>query len=158
VDDDIEYRLVHPEDLSFITQIEAMEEWLEGSVEHRLRKGAVCLVAMEGPSVAGFNLVSIGSVSIPLISFDRSFGDRSAWSEQITVSSNYRGRGIAQTLRFKMFSELKSRGVERFYGGALSFNTASLNLARKVGFSVIVEVDYRKFFHFVTRRYRRLRP
>jgi RimJ/RimL family protein N-acetyltransferase len=153
----LRYRLIGPDDAEVIGQIETLEDWLQGSIERRLRGGAICLAAAEGGKVAGFNLVSFGRVRVPLIGVERSFGRNSAWSEQITVNPEFRGRGIASELRYRIFTELKSRGVERFYGGALALNTASLKLARKVGFREIVEVRYRKALGLRSRRYARLK-
>jgi RimJ/RimL family protein N-acetyltransferase len=107
--------------------------------------------------VAGFNLVSFGRARIDLIGAERSFR-RDAWSEQITVNPDYRGRGVASELRFRVFGELKARGIAHFYGGALALNEGSLKLARKVGFREIAEVRYRKVLTLSTRSWKRLKP
>jgi GNAT superfamily N-acetyltransferase len=155
--EDLEYRFLRPEEDKLIAQIESLEEWLGGSVKRKLELGAICLAALDGGTVAGFNLVSFGQVYIPLIDVVRRFPERTAWSEQITVHPGYRGRGVASKLRYRIFSELRSRRVARFYGGAHASNTASLGLAHKVGFREFVEVDYRKLFSVRTRMYRRLK-
>jgi GNAT superfamily N-acetyltransferase len=154
----LDYRFLEPTDAAPIEQIEAMEEWLQGSIVRRLQEGAVCLAALEDGRVAGFNLVSFGRVWVPLICAFLSFRGRSAWSDQITVDPAYRGRGVAPELRYRMFSELKARGIELFYGGTLKLNSASRKLARKVGFREIVEVRYRKVLMFESRRYTRVKP
>ena len=156
--DGLAYRLIGSQDHDLITQIEALEDWLQDSIDQRLAAGALCLVALDGRTVAGFNLVSFGRVSVPLIDSCWTFGPHCAWSEQITVNPDYRGRGIATELRHRIIVELKSRDVRRFYGGALAFNTASLNLTRKVGFREIVEVRFRKLLGHSSRRYVRLLP
>ena len=155
--EDLEYRFIEPTESLLIGQVEGLEEWLSGSVEQKLLRGSLCLVAIDSVTVAGFNLISFGQVHIPLIEDVRRFPAGTAWSEQITVRPEYRGRGIASKLRYKIFAELKSRGITRFYGGALALNTASLRLAQKVGFREIVEVHHQKCFGVRVRRYRRLR-
>jgi RimJ/RimL family protein N-acetyltransferase len=130
---------------------------LQASVERRLRDGALCLAALDGRTVAGFNLVSFGRTRIDLIEAERSFR-KHAWSEQITVNPDYRGRGIASELRYRIFAELKARGIAKFYGGALALNEPSLKLARKVGFREIAEVRYRRVLYFRARSWKRLEP
>ncbi len=157
IEDGLDYRFVKPEESTLIAQMESLEEWLEGSIERRLQQGAICLAALENHKVAGFNLVSFGRVWVRLLAIEWSFGHEKAWSEQITVSPDYRGRSIASELRYRIFAELKRRGIARFYGGALAHNKASLKLARKVGFQEIVDVHCRKVLNSRTRRYVRVK-
>jgi RimJ/RimL family protein N-acetyltransferase len=156
--DGLEYRVIGLHDEAVINQIESMEEWLRGSIRARLTRGATCLVALDGPLVAGFNLVSYGRVYIPLIEREWVFHPRDSWSEQITVGRSYRGQGIATTLRYLIFAELRRRGIERLYGGALALNTPSLRLTRKAGFVEILDIHFRKVLSRRTYRYTRLRP
>jgi len=79
------YRLITPDDLDYIRQIESMEEWLEGEVVNKLSKGGICLVAMTNGKMAGFNIASFGEVEMPLVKVKRAFRKGEAWSEQITV-------------------------------------------------------------------------
>lgn len=144
----IEYRLITADEDGIIRQIEAMEDWLEGLVAQRLRAGGLCVVALAERRLAGFNLISFGEVEIPLVDGTWAFKPRYAWSEQISVHPDFRGHGVALNLRRWAFVELRRRGVERFYGGALKLNRASLNLARKAGFREILEVRYRRFLMF----------
>ena len=147
----LQYRLVTREDAGLIEAIEDMEEWLEGALEQRLQNGSTCLVAIDGARLAGFNLTSFGQVHVPLLERTWTFRPDHAWSEQITVAHSHRRRGIACELRHRMFAELRARGIKRFYGGTLSANEGSLRLARKVGFSEILDVHYRKILG--SRRY-----
>lgn len=141
-----EFRLLGPEEDEFIEQIEAMEEWLHGKVRKKLESGSVCLVALDGDQVAGFNLVSFGKVYMPLVKMARRFRQNEAWSEQITVGKAYRGRGLASTLRYAVFKILKTRGIKKFYGGTLPGNLPNRKLSRKVGFQEIGDIRYRRFF------------
>ena len=93
-----------------------MEEWLKGKVASRLEAVGLCLVALDGERVAGFNLVSLGEGRIPLIGLRRDLRENEVWSDQITVSKNYRDKGLGSTLRYRIFKELKKRGVRRIYG------------------------------------------
>jgi hypothetical protein len=79
-----------------------MEEWLEGRLASKLAKGSLCLVAMDGNIVAGFNLVGFGEVHMPLVNGKRIFRNGSAWSEQITVNTKYRGKGLGSELRYHL--------------------------------------------------------
>ncbi|UCF30254.1 MAG: GNAT family N-acetyltransferase [bacterium] len=138
------FRLVHPDEAPLIRQIEDMEEWLWNRVAEKLRSGSICLIAEEDGTVAGFNLVSFGDVEMPLVMTRRTFRPIEAWSEQITVGKDFRGRGLATLLRYHTFDELKRRGIRRFYGGTLPSNTANLKLSRKVGFREIADIRYVK--------------
>ena len=144
--EDFQFKLLCNKDLDLIQQIEQMEEWLEDILQEKLNSGSICLVALNGQNVAGFNLVSFGQVYIPLIEKWRTFKVNEAWSEQITVHKNYRRRGLASDIRYLIFHELKSRGIGFFYGAALKNNHGSLRLACKVGFALIYDLHFVKFF------------
>jgi GNAT superfamily N-acetyltransferase len=127
-------------------KIEEMEEWLDGQVKRKLAEGGICLVALSGAEVAGFNLVAFSSVDIPLVRQTRKLGDKEAWSEQITVNRRHRRHGLGTALRYRMLLELRRRGIRRFYGGALLSNAASLALSRKLGFREVEDLHYRRLF------------
>ena len=151
-----ELRLLDQEENSLIDQIEGLEEWLFGEIREKLKTGSICLVALEGEQVAGFNLVSFGEIYMPLVNMTRKFRDNEAWSEQITVSKNFRGRGLAATLRLTVFDVLKDRGVNRFYGGTLPLNLANRKLSKKVGFREIADIRYRRFLNKKTWAFKRI--
>lgn len=156
-DGEFAYRLIAPSDTDCILQIEAMEEWLEGNLGAKLAKGSLCLAAMDGSVVAGFNLVGFGEVHMPLVNGKRNFRKGSAWSEQITVNNRYRGKGLGSELRYRMFAELKRQGYRKFYGGTLSNNQANLRLTRKVGFKEIADIRYMKLLTMERWRLERVR-
>lgn len=140
-----EFKILHKKDYDLIADIEDMEEWLAGRLGSKIASNSLCLTALDGRHVAGFNLVSFGKVFLPLLNTTRQLQADEAWSDQITVHKNYRRMGIASQLRFHMFQELKKRGVRRFFGGTLRSNEPSLRLARKVGFKELEDVRYVKF-------------
>jgi L-amino acid N-acyltransferase YncA len=92
------------------------------------------------------------------VNLTRRLHPRCAWSEHIAVRKEYRRSGLGAQLRFRIFQELKLRGVRRLYGGTLVTNSASLALARSVGFKEIADVHYRKILSFKRWRYTRVRP
>ncbi len=140
--DNIRFKLVDQKDLDMIKQIEDMEEWLKDKVEKKLYSNGLCLVALDNKKVAGFNLISFGDVFIPLIKQKRTFKKDEAWSEQITVHKDYRRSGIASALRYNAFSQLKKAGIKKFFGGTLVSNIASLELARRVGFRELKDIQF----------------
>ncbi len=141
-DDRFEFRFIGPEDRQIIGQIEAMEEWLTGRVSEKLTRGGLCLVALSGDSVAGFNLVAFKEVHIPLVSLTKRLSETDAWSEQITVNRAYRRSGLGTKLRQRVFQELQRRGIKRLSGGSLVYNMSNLQLTRKVGFREIADIHY----------------
>jgi GNAT superfamily N-acetyltransferase len=140
------FRFLNPTDEVGIRQIEENSEWLMGSVKQRLEAGALCLAAFEGDQLAGFNLVSFGDVFMPLVHLSRHFRHDEAWSEHIATAKTFRKRGLASQLRYRIFEELRRRGIRKFYGGALRGNDPSLKLARRVGFQEFVEIQYTRLF------------
>jgi GNAT superfamily N-acetyltransferase len=148
----IEFRMMDRKNIEDLTvdQIEQMEEWLEGELNRKLREGGVCIVALDGAEVAGFNLVACSRVEIPLVRQTRTLRQNEAWSEQITVHRRYRRHGLGTALRCRMFLELRRRGIQRFYGGALLSNKASHALSRKLGFCEVEDLHYRRLFGAVS--------
>jgi len=151
------FKIIDENDTSIIRQIEDIEEWLKGKVASRLEAGGLCLVALDGEGVVGFNLVSLRAGCIPLIGLRRDLRENEVWSDQITVSKNYRGKGLGSALRYRIFKELKERGIKRIYGGTQISNLASLNLARKVGFKEIADVQYCKILNKRSLRFKRIK-
>jgi L-amino acid N-acyltransferase YncA len=156
-DTEFTFRLINDTDSEEIHQIEAMEEWLTGKVVERLKRGSLCLVAMDKDRVAGFNLVVLGKVFIPLVGMTRRLNKHTAWSEQITVNKNYRGKGLGEQLRYRTFMYLKNHDIWRLTGGTLSDNKANLALTRKVGFREYVDIHYSRIFGVKSRKYVRIR-
>jgi len=142
----VAFRFLTPADEPGIRQIEENSDWLQGTVRERLMAGAVCVAAFEGEQLAGFNLVSFGEVIMPLVHLSRRFRHDEAWSEQISTVKAFRRHGLASQLRFRIFEELRRRGIRKFYGGALRDNLPSLKLARRVGFREFVEIRYTRLF------------
>ncbi len=153
--EDVTFRFLTPADEAGIRQIEDNSEWLRGTVKQRLLAGAVCVAAFEGEQLAGFNLVSFGEVVMPLVGLSRRFRHDEAWSEQIATVKAFRRKGLASQLRYRIFEELRRRGIRKFYGGALRDNLPSLVLARRVGFREFVEIRYTRLF--TRRKWRYLR-
>lgn len=142
---EFKFKSIDESDTDFIRQIEAMEEWLQGTVTSKLAGGSLCLVALDKTNVAGFNLASFGEVYMPLVRTKRVFRKGEGWSEQITVHTDYRRKGLGSDLRYQMFAELKRRGYRKLYGGTLSNNYANLKLSRKVGLNEIADIKYKYF-------------
>lgn len=141
-----EIRLIKSDEEKLIGQIEDMAEWLEGELKTKLIGGDICLCALDENIVAGFNLITFNKVQIPLLQLHKVLRPKIAWSEQITVHKNYRRKGIASMLRANIIAILQESGYTRLFGGALRSNTSSLNLAKKLGFSMLADMTLRKIF------------
>ena len=152
----IHIRLIDVGDTDAISQIENMEEWLQGKVLDKLSHG-LCVVAFDGSRVVGFNLVVFRDAYIPLLNLHKRLRPHQAWSEQITVSKAYRKKELASALRYHVFSELKKRSIQTFYGGTLISNIPSQKLASKVGFQFIADVQYLKILNRERRHWREIR-
>ena len=154
-DGQFRYRMIGPEDDEIIDQIEVMEEWLSGKLREKLLAGGLCLVALDGRKVAGFNLVAFKEASMPLVKMKRALRGHEAWSEQITVHPAYRRQGLASGLRLSVFRELAKRNIRKVYGGTLRENKGSLGLSRKVGFKELGDIRYMKILGCKSHRFQR---
>src|SRR5580704_12625329 len=154
---DFTFRLVTPQDLHLIAQVEDTAEWLRGQVKNRVVAGQLCLVALDGEKVAGFNLINLGQASLILVNRKRKLRPGCAWSEHIAVQKAFRKSGLGSQLRYRIFEVLKSQGIRRLYGGTLRSNTISLKLSRAVGFKEICDIHYRKILSIENWQFRRLR-
>jgi GNAT superfamily N-acetyltransferase len=150
-------KILTPQDADRIAQVENIAEWLRGRMTKAIANGQVCLVALDGDEVAGFNLINFDHATLILVNLKKKLRRGSAWSEHIAVKKEFRKAGLGSQLRFRIFQELKRRGIRRLYGGTLRSNTASLALTRSVGFKEIADIHYRKFFSFEKWRYKRVR-
>jgi hypothetical protein len=144
----LEFRWLKPEDGGEIGQIEGMEEWLSETLKSRLMKGAICLAAMDGDIVAGFNLIDLQEMSIPLLHFKRKLCPASAWSDHISVNKVYRKIGLGSDLRNRASMEVAARGIIKFYGSTQPDNATSLRLAARTGFKVFCRVQFLKVLSF----------
>lgn len=139
-----------------IAQIEDIAEWMRSRLRRNIAAGQLCLVAMDEEEVAGFNLINFDQPLLVLINLRKNIRKGSAWSEHIAVKKQFRRTRLGSQLRYQIFDELKRRGIRRLYGGTLRSNTASLNLARSVGFKEISDIHYRKILFFANWRYRKV--
>ena len=141
------FRLIQPEESQLIDQIEEMEEWLQGKLRNKLQRGCLCMAVMDNDKVIGFNYVSIGDGYIPLLSLRIITGPKQAWSEQITISSDYRRQGLGSLLRSHFYKELRSRGITNLYGHRQEFNIASRQSARKFTAGILARAEYTRVLH-----------
>lgn len=154
---DFKFRMLTPQDMDAIAQIEEIAEWLRGKLQSAIAAGQPCLVALDRGRVAGFNLIRMDRAPLILVNLTRKLHPNCAWSEHIAVQKEYRRSGLGGQLRLRIFQELKRQGVRRLYGGTLVNNAASLALARSVGFKEIADIRYRKFLAVEKWRYERVR-
>jgi GNAT superfamily N-acetyltransferase len=151
------FKILTAQDASLIAQVENIAEWLRRQLQGKIAAGQLCLVALDGEHVAGFNLIDFERADLILVNLKKKLRRGFAWSEHVAVKKEFRRTGLASQLRYKIFEELKSRGIRRLYGGTLRSNIASLSLTRSVGFKEIGDIHYRKFFSFESWQCKRIR-
>jgi len=132
---------------SVSNQLIAIEEWLFDKLNLILDNQGICLAAMDGDTVAGFNLVSFNEIYIPLVELKRTFRKNQAWSEQISVKKVYRKKGLGSILRYKMFNELKARGNKSLYGSTMTDNISNIELSKKVGFEIFAKIGFKRLLN-----------
>jgi GNAT superfamily N-acetyltransferase len=154
---DFTFRILTVQNVDMIAQVENIAEWLRGQLRQKIAAGQLCLVALDGDKVAGFNLIHFKQATLVLVNLTRKLRRGDAWSEHIAVKKEFRRSGLGSQLRYRIFEELRRRGVRKLHGGTLRSNTASLKLTRSVGFREIADIHYRKFFSFERWRYQRIR-
>ena len=151
------FKILTTQNVDMIAQVENIAEWLRGHLKERIAKGQLCLVALDGDNVAAFNLINFEQAILILVKLKKELRQGSAWSSHIAVKKEFRRTGLGSQVRYRIFEELKRRGIHRLYGGTLRSNTASLKLTRSVGFTEIVDIQYRKFLSFENWKYTRVR-
>jgi ribosomal protein S18 acetylase RimI-like enzyme len=150
------FKLLEAEDASLIKQIEEMEEWLKGVIQKRLSKNAICMVVLKDQKVAGFNLVSVGEVVIPLIKLRVITKPDEVWSEQITIHKDHRRKGLASLLRSQLYKELNKKGFKALYGHRQEWNIVSHKAVRKYILQELVRAEYIKILNHQRLRYTKL--
>jgi ribosomal protein S18 acetylase RimI-like enzyme len=150
------FRFLEINEKDYLAQIQRMEEWLQERLETILQEGGQCLVALDEDRVAGFNLVSFRHIHLPIVHFKRALRSGQAYSEQITVSKAYRGRGLGATLRLELFRILRAQGKRYLYGGTDVHNQANLALCRKVGLQEVADIRYVKILRIERTAVRRI--
>jgi hypothetical protein len=150
------YKLLKISDTNLISQIEDLEEHLQGKVDEKIKKGSMCCVALAEDKVVAFNLVSFGEIYMPLIKHKKILKEDSAWSEQITTHKDWRKQGLGSEMRYRIFTELKNKGMKWLYGGTLKNNLGNLKLSSKVGLQFLVDIHYLKLFGIKKWRYKEL--
>jgi GNAT superfamily N-acetyltransferase len=138
------FRLIRHDEDNLIDQIEGMEEWLGGALKNKLQHNCLCMVVLDGDRVIGFNYAAIGEGNIPLLKLRVLTRPTEAWSEQITISSDYRQQGLASALRNHFYQELRAKGITTMYGHRQEFNIASKQSARKYTRDVMVRAEYKR--------------
>jgi GNAT superfamily N-acetyltransferase len=151
------FKILTVQNVGMIADVENVAEWLQGQLKQKIAAGQLCMVALDGDKVAGFNLINFRQATLILVNLQRKLRRGVAWSEHIAVKREFRRTGLGSQLRYRIFEELRKRGFRRLYGGTLCSNTASLKLTRSVGFKEIGDIHYRKLFSFERWRYKRLR-
>ncbi|MDP2646893.1 MAG: GNAT family N-acetyltransferase [Desulfobacterales bacterium] len=141
-----DFKLITPTDQSIIEKIENLEEWLVNRVKDKMNKGHICMAVLDNNKVAGFNIIALDKVEIPLLRQVRHLKEDEAWSDQITIAKEYRRIGLGTKLRYEIFGELKKRNIKKLFGGTLINNTASLGLAKQAGFQEVADIHFIKLF------------
>jgi len=131
---DIKFSFLSADDSGLVIQIEDLSGISREFITDKMSHGGKCIVAMNKDSLVGFNLVGIGRTRIRFLDVYLNLADTDAWSEQITVSLEYRRGGLASDLRHLMFAHLVERGYKKLIGGYVPFNVKSGLLAKKLGF------------------------
>jgi len=148
-----EFKMLSIEDGDFITQIEDKEEWLKGELKKSLNKNGICMAVIKEDEVAGFNWVTVGEGTIPLLKLRIITKPDESWSEQITIFKDFRKKGLANQLRTKYYHELNRLGLKALYGHRQVWNIASKMSAQKYTYRKIVKADYIKILNIERLRY-----
>jgi hypothetical protein len=143
---DFEFSFISLANDDILRQIEEQSGLSREMVSEMLKDGSECLVAMDGETLAGYNLVSYGTVNVHYLERHMKLSKSEAWSDQIFTALPYRRSGVAIDLRQIMFHHLGMKGYTKFIGGYLPYNTRPGMLARKLGFIEKEKVTLVKIF------------
>jgi len=151
------FKILTVQNVDMIAGVEDIAEWMQGKLKDKIAAGQLCMVALDGNKMAGFNLINFRQATLILVNLQRKLRRGDAWSEHIAVKKEFRRTGLGSQLRYRIFEELRKRGFRRLYGGTLCTNTASLRLTRSVGFTELANIHYQKFFSLERWRCKRFR-
>ncbi len=79
-----------------------------------MSNNGLCIAVLHGDTLAGFNLIAFGEVYLPLVKLCKHLQPDKAWSEQISVSKEYRKQGLAAKIRYFTFGDCSPRGLQGF--------------------------------------------
>jgi hypothetical protein len=147
------FKILTVEDNDFINQIENTEEWLKGELKKSLSRNGICIAILRDDKVAGFNWVTLGVGTIPLLKLRIIIKPDESWSEQITIFKDFRKKGLANQLRTEFYHELKKMGIKALYGHRQVWNIASKMSAQKYTYRKLVKADYIKILNIQRFRY-----
>lgn len=133
-----------------------MEEWLDGELKESLIKNGICMAIIKKNKIAGFNWMTLGEGSIPLLKLRVITKPDEVWSEQITIHKDFRRKGLANQLRTKFYNELKKMGIKAIYGHRQGWNIASKMSAQKYTYKELVKADYIKVLNIQRLRFAKL--
>src|SRR5260370_6866545 len=114
-----------------------MGELFGGQLKDKVEAGQLCIVALDEEKIVGFNLINFKQATLVLVNLKKELRRGFAWSEHIAVRKEFRRTGLGSQLRYRIFEELKRRGIRRVYGGPLRSKPAPLKLTTSVGFQQI---------------------
>lgn len=130
----LKFLFIFEDNSEILDKLEEISGFSRDLIMERLKTGSDCLVAMEGDKVVGFNMVSFGNIYIHYLEQYMNLLESETWNEQISISNQYRYKGVASDLRDVMFEHLKEKGYTRCIGGTLKINVKARMLARRTGF------------------------
>jgi hypothetical protein len=142
--DGVTIRPLRPDEYAYIAQIVEMEEWLENTIANRITQNGICIVAIKGGQLIGFNLIAYDWIELPLLKIKVDMRSDEAWSEQISVKKEYRKKGIANEMRKATYKILKQKRIVKLYGHRAGYNYASKMSASKFTKNEILYAQYNK--------------
>jgi hypothetical protein len=74
------FKILTVQNVGMIADVENVAEWLRGQVKQKIAAGQLCMVALDGDKVAGFNLINFRQATLILVNLQKKLRRGVAWS------------------------------------------------------------------------------
>ena len=154
---DYQFGFLAPQDMPALANLPG-RIWTEKELLTRLQEGQKCFGVKHGGAVVAFTWCSFAPYAfakqktLPL-------GDHEAYLFDAHTVEQYRGIGIAPTLRYRCYQELAKLGRTRCYSITAAFNIPAINFKKKLHAQVLelglfIELWGHWWWHTRLREYR----
>ena len=129
---------VKPADVDTIHGLPMHFPRLEGKIESRVANGDLCFVKCDGDAVSHYTWVSLEQHD--LLGTRMFLAPHQAYIHDVLTAPDYRRKGIAGEILYGVAAYLAAKGVDSLFVGVYEYNSASLAMFRKLGFTPIGEI------------------
>lgn len=129
-----QFRYLDKEDMTRIASLVERRVSLEQLISH-LDQGRRCLACLEGDDLVAFSWFNLDTGPHPAYRYR--IGEDEAYLFDAFTLPNYRGRGIAPYVRYRLYLELEKLGYTRLYSVSETYNKPAIRLKMKLRAKIV---------------------